>query len=53
VKEARLYALDAVAGAVKWTTAAALTAVESSPAIANVMVYVGSDDDDVYAFGLP
>jgi outer membrane protein assembly factor BamB len=26
--------------------------VYSSPAVANGVVYVGSDDDNVYAFGL-
>jgi len=27
--------------------------VETSPAVINGMVYVGSDDGNVYAFGLP
>ena len=29
------------------------TGVDSSPAIANGMVYVGSEDGKLYAFGLP
>jgi outer membrane protein assembly factor BamB len=29
------------------------TIIESSPAVANGVVYVGSDDDNLYAFGLP
>jgi outer membrane protein assembly factor BamB len=27
--------------------------VDSSPAVANGTVYIGSDDNNVYAFGLP
>jgi outer membrane protein assembly factor BamB len=44
-----VYALDAATGAVKWT---AITggAVESSPAVANGVVYIGAwDDHTVYA----
>lgn len=39
-------------GALVWSyTTGSL--VESSPAVANGMVYIGSNDDKVYAFGLP
>ncbi len=46
----RLYALNAATGEPLWQT----TAVSSSasPAVVNGMVYLGSDDGNLYAFGL-
>ncbi len=46
--EGRLYALNAITGAELWnfTTSAP---VESSPAVANGVVYIGSDNGDLYA----
>ena len=43
-----MYALNATTGAVLWTATTG-GAVDSSPAVANGVVYVGSDDDKVYA----
>ncbi len=48
----KLYALDAVTGTLKWSYATGGPIV-SSPAIANGVVYIGSTDDNVYAFHLP
>ena len=47
-----VYALDASTGALLWkyTTGAR---IYSSPAVVNGMVYIGSEDADFYAFGLP
>jgi outer membrane protein assembly factor BamB len=46
-----VYALEASTGALLWSYATG-GMVESSPAVANGVVYVGSDDGNVYAFGL-
>jgi outer membrane protein assembly factor BamB len=46
-----VYALDASAGTELWSYATGAP-VYSSPAVANGMVYVGSEDGNVYAFGL-
>jgi outer membrane protein assembly factor BamB len=46
-----LYALNASTGASLWSYTTGGT-VETRPAIANGVVYVGSDDGKVYAFGL-
>jgi hypothetical protein len=48
--DAKLYAVDAATGAVRWTatTGAALTV--SSPAVADGRVFVGSPDQKLYAF---
>ncbi len=46
-----LYALNASTGALLWSYTTGGT-VETRPAIANGVVYVGSDDGKVYAFGL-
>jgi hypothetical protein len=47
-----IYALNATTGAFIWSCATG-GSVYSSPAIANSIVYIGSDDDKVYAFGSP
>jgi outer membrane protein assembly factor BamB len=51
-----LYALNASTGAKLWSYATGCNAqrcgVDSSPAVANGVAYVGSDDGNVYAFGL-
>ncbi len=47
----KLYALDAITGAILWTYTTG-DAIDSSPAVANGMVYVGSFDGKVYAFHL-
>jgi hypothetical protein len=44
-----LYSLDAVTGVIDWSWLTA-GAIDSSPRVANGMVYVGSDDGRVYAF---
>lgn len=46
-----MYALNAATGAPDWSCPTG-SAVESSPAVANGLVHAGSDDDNVYAFGL-
>jgi outer membrane protein assembly factor BamB len=46
-----VYALNARTGAKLWSYTTG-GAVDSPPAVANGMVYVGSDDGKVYAFGL-
>ncbi len=47
-----LYALNASTGALLWKyTTGSL--VQSSPAVVNGMVYIGSIDGNLYAFGLP
>ena len=48
----KLYALDVVTGARKWSYATG-SFIESSPAVANGMVYIVSSDHNVYAFHLP
>jgi outer membrane protein assembly factor BamB len=45
-------ALDGTTGAKLWSFATG-SYVESSPAVADGVVYVGSLDGKVYAFGLP
>jgi outer membrane protein assembly factor BamB len=47
-----VYAFNGTTGAIIWSYATG-GSVFSSPAIANGVVYVGSDDDKVYAFGSP
>ena len=49
--DGNMYALNASTGAKLWSYATG-SYVESSPAVANGVVYVGSDDGSVYAFGL-
>jgi outer membrane protein assembly factor BamB len=44
-----LYALDARTGALRWRHAS----IESTPTIADGVVYVSGDDHMFYAFGLP
>lgn len=46
----KVYALNATTGATVWTYGTG-NSVESSPAVANGVVYVGSDDNSVYVFG--
>jgi outer membrane protein assembly factor BamB len=46
-----VYALNASTGAKLWSYTTG-SRVESSPAVTNGIVYVGSDDGNVYAFGL-
>jgi outer membrane protein assembly factor BamB len=46
-----VYALNAKTGAKLWYTAVKHS-VDSSPAVANGVVYIGSDDHKVHAFGL-
>jgi hypothetical protein len=46
----KIYALDASAGSLIWSYSTGWN-VESSPAVADGRVYVGSDDGRVYAFG--
>jgi outer membrane protein assembly factor BamB len=43
-----VYALNATTGAEKWTFTTG-DSVSSSPAVANGVVYIGSDDGNVYA----
>ena len=45
----KLHAFNALTGAVLWT-AKAVGFIESSPAVANSMVYIGADDGKVSAF---
>jgi hypothetical protein len=49
--DGKVYALNATTGAFVWSYTTA-NSVESSPAVAGGVVYVGSDDDKVYAFGV-
>jgi len=46
----KIYALNARTGAKLWSYK--MGGSESSPAVANGVVYIGSDDSNVYAFGL-
>jgi len=46
--DAKVYALNAVTGAVEWTYTTG-DAINSSPAVANGVVYIGSSDNNVYA----
>jgi eukaryotic-like serine/threonine-protein kinase len=46
-----VYALDATTGAKKW--AYPIGGMDSSPAVADGVVYVGALGGDVYAFHLP
>ena len=48
----KVYALNAATGTVLWTVTTGAP-VHSSPAVALGRVYVGSDDHNVYPFGLP
>jgi outer membrane protein assembly factor BamB len=50
--DGKLYALDAVTGALKWSYATGHH-FSSNPAVANGVVYVGSWDGTLYAFHLP
>ena len=50
--DADLYALNASTGALLWKYATGQY-VYSSPAVANGVVYVGSFDNNLYAFHLP
>jgi len=50
--DGKVYALDEATGAFKWSYTTG-SAVFSSPAVANGVVYVGSNDHNVYAFSLP
>jgi len=45
-----LYAIDAVTGTKKWQFATG-SGIRSSPAVSNGVVYVGSDDGNLYAIG--
>src|SRR5215469_6710066 len=45
----KLYALDAVTGALKWSYITGGGGINSSPKVTNGVVYVGSDDDKLYA----
>ena len=47
-----VYALNATTGAERWSFTTG-DMVRSSPAVSNGVVYVGSGDDHIYAFGLP
>ncbi len=47
------YALNASTGALLWKYRTGGPEVESSPAVVNGMLYIGSDDGNLYAFGLP
>jgi outer membrane protein assembly factor BamB len=49
--EGNVYALNAKTGAKLWSYTTP-NPVGSSPVVANGMVYIGSDDDKVYTFGL-
>ena len=51
--DGKLYALDAVTGALKWSYFTRRGLIQSSPAVANGVVYIGSTDHNVYAFHLP
>ena len=51
-----VYALNASTGAELWsfsTESNICNCVYSSPAVVNGVVYIGSWDNNVYAFGLP
>ncbi len=52
VADFNVYALNASTGALLWSYTAGY-GTNSSPAVANGVVYVGWDDGNVYAFGLP
>jgi len=49
--DTNVYALNAETGTKLWSYTTG-SVVFSSPAVANGVVYVGSDDGNVYAFGL-
>jgi outer membrane protein assembly factor BamB len=44
----KVYALKAATGAKLWSYSTRLV-VDSSPAVANGVVYIGSEDDNLYA----
>jgi outer membrane protein assembly factor BamB len=48
--DAKLYAVDAATGAVRWTATTGAAIVLSSPAIADGRVFIGSSDQKLYAF---
>ncbi len=48
----KLYAFSAATGQPLWSAATG-GSIESSPAVANGVVYVGSDDGSLHAFDLP
>jgi putative pyrroloquinoline-quinone-binding quinoprotein len=52
VADDRVYALDASSGALLWRWLTGEN-VRGSPAVVDGAVYVGSDDDSLYAFALP
>ncbi len=45
----KLYALDAITGAILWSYSMG-DGIDSSPAVVNGVVYIGSYDGKVYAF---
>jgi outer membrane protein assembly factor BamB len=47
------YALDETDGSLVWSYNTGASRLESSPAIANGVVYVGNENGKVYAFGTP
>src|SRR5260370_33893704 len=47
-----VYALNATTGAILWSYTTG-NAIESSPAVVNGVVYIGSFDNKLYAFHLP
>jgi outer membrane protein assembly factor BamB len=52
-EDGKLYAFDAMSGAVRWTASAGITSggdISSSPAVAGGVVYIGSSDYHLYAF---
>ena len=51
--EGNVSALDAGTGALKWSYTAGASGVDSSPAVADGVVYVASSDYKMYAFSLP
>ncbi|MFZ3060679.1 MAG: PQQ-binding-like beta-propeller repeat protein [Candidatus Methanoperedens sp.] len=48
-KDNNVYAIDAVAGVLKWKYMMTGSIVDSSPAVTGGVVYVGSSDNNVYA----
>jgi outer membrane protein assembly factor BamB len=50
--DSNVYALNASTGALLWSFATGGNVI-SSPAVVNGVVYVGSGDHTLYAFGLP
>ena len=52
IPDNNVYALDASTGAELWSYTTG-SDVDSSPAVAEGVVYVGSNDHNLYAFHLP